>query len=93
MIIAPILVPLSFYIFMYLSPLYNPQDIYKEDEQRPPSYKEFQLTNPYFCESCSNYTSHLMKQCENCGAENSLRRITKKDYKQYLRSHKKLFKG
>lgn len=92
MIIAPILVP-GFYIFMYLSPLYNPQDIYNEDEQSPPSYKEFQLTNPYFCESCSNYTSHLMKHCENCGAENSLRDITKKDYKQYLKSHRKLFKA
>ncbi|MFW9785329.1 MAG: hypothetical protein ACFFFB_23820 [Candidatus Heimdallarchaeota archaeon] len=92
MIIAPIIVPLTWFIYTSLSPLLD-FALLREDEQRPPSYKEFQLTNPYFCESCSNYTSHLMKYCENCGAENSLRNITKKDNKQYLKSHKKLFKA
>ncbi|MFX1401951.1 MAG: hypothetical protein ACFE8V_11990 [Promethearchaeota archaeon] len=91
MIIGPILIPFCFYLSLSL--IGGFQEVYREDEQRPPSYKEFQLTNPYFCESCSNYTIHLMKHCENCGAENSLRNITKKDYKQYLRSHKKLFQA
>ena len=79
---APILVPLLLAI-CYLYALFTGVNTltYREDEQPPLTYKEFQATNPYFCENCSDYTSHLMQLCENCGVENSLRRTTKKDYK------------
>ncbi|MFX1558718.1 MAG: hypothetical protein ACFFC9_15810, partial [Promethearchaeota archaeon] len=56
----------------------------KVNEQRSVSYKQFQLANPYFCENCSNYSSFMGQNCENCGAENSLRKTTKQEYKQYL---------
>lgn len=92
MIAAPIVVPLTWFIYTSLSPLLD-FALLREDEQRQLIYKEFELTNPYFCETCSNYTSHLMEHCENCGAKNSLRKATKKDYKGYLKKHKHLFKA
>ncbi|MFX1481539.1 MAG: hypothetical protein ACFFCI_25955 [Promethearchaeota archaeon] len=89
MIGAPVIVPVSYYVYTS----FEGTPLSKEDEQRPLTYKEFLVTNPYFCGRCSNYTSYMLQHCENCGAENSLRKTAKKDYKQYLKKHSYLFKA
>ncbi|MFW9938343.1 MAG: hypothetical protein ACFFD5_11890 [Candidatus Thorarchaeota archaeon] len=87
MIAIPIAIPLSV-LLRWLSPLASYESsISKVIEQRSVSYKKFQLANPYFCESCSKYSSFMGTLCENCGAENSLRKTTKKEYKQYLQKY------
>ena len=82
MVAIPIAIPGSMLIAYLLNeePLFN-------IEQPSLTYKEFQLANPYFCERCSKYTNFMMQQCENCGAENSLRKTIKKDYNQYRLKH------
>lgn len=85
MVVIPIAILLTYFL-VELNPFLN-QNIGSPIEQRPLTYKEFQLANPYFCESCSKYTSFMKQQCENCGAENSLRKTIKKDYNQYRLKH------
>lgn len=46
--------------------------------------KLFKKTYPYVCDSCGEFTHTLTEYCEKCGEKNSLRKATKKDYKEII---------
>jgi len=48
----------------------------------------FQTAFPFVCISCRKFHWEMRKICENCGFENTLRRTTKKDYKEEMKKRK-----
>jgi hypothetical protein len=56
-----------------------------------PNQAEFIKAQPYFCEICKTFLTTLREKCENCGANNNLRKATKQDYEQYVKQSKLLF--
>ncbi|MFX0059610.1 MAG: hypothetical protein ACFE85_17590 [Candidatus Hodarchaeota archaeon] len=82
--ILMLVIPIAVTLTGLLAILIESFSISTEIEHQPLKYKDFKLANPYFCENCSKYTSFMGVLCENCGAEKSLRKATKADYKQYL---------
>jgi uncharacterized OB-fold protein len=44
-------------------------------------YKLWKKTFPYMCNSCGAFLHTRAKMCERCGKEDSLKPITKLDYK------------
>jgi len=51
-------------------------------------WEYFQRSFPFICENCDEFTWEMRVICENCGSENTLRRITKKDYKEEMKRRK-----
>ena len=43
-------------------------------------WKTFRATYPYLCTNCGKLSNMEREFCENCGAKDSLREITKEDY-------------
>jgi predicted amidophosphoribosyltransferase len=48
--------------------------------------KAFLKTQPYICVKCKKFTDRLRYYCENCGNKKSLRKATKDDFIQYVKS-------
>ncbi|MHA1239772.1 MAG: hypothetical protein ACTSQU_03160 [Promethearchaeota archaeon] len=48
-------------------------------------WKLFQKSFPHVCDKCGALANTERKYCENCGAQNSLKRVTKEDYAKYLK--------
>lgn len=40
---------------------------------------------PFICAKCNTFTDTLREYCENCGAKDSLRKATKKDYDRFIK--------
>ncbi len=47
-------------------------------------WKIFIKTFPHVCKECAALSNAFREYCETCGAQDSLRRVTKKDYAEYL---------
>ncbi|MFX0000069.1 MAG: zinc ribbon domain-containing protein [Candidatus Hodarchaeota archaeon] len=43
----------------------------------------FKRTYPYVCDSCGYFHWEKKLFCEGCGSKNTVRKITKKDWKRY----------
>ena len=48
-------------------------------------WKIFQKSFPLVCDKCGTLANMEREYCENCGAQNSLKRVTKEDYEKYLK--------
>jgi hypothetical protein len=81
MIAIIIAIPVTIILVSVLDALFQPT--FKEYDSRA-TQVEFLQAQPYFCETCKTFLTTLRETCENCGAKNSLRKATKKDYKQYI---------
>jgi len=85
MIAIIIAIPVTIILVSVLDALFQPT--FKEYDSRA-TQVEFLQAQPYFCETCKTFLATLREMCENCGAKNSLRKATKKDYKQYIEQSK-----
>lgn len=45
------------------------------------SYNIFKKSFPYICAECKSLLHEYVEICEHCGRKDTLKRITKKDYK------------
>ena len=81
MISIIIAIPITIILVSLLDAIFKPS--YKEYESRA-AQEDFLQAQPYFCETCNTFLTTFREICENCGAINSLRKATKKDYKQYI---------
>jgi rRNA maturation endonuclease Nob1 len=45
--------------------------------------KLFKKSFPYICDKCGKFAHTEFDYCDKCGAENSLRKATKQDYKKH----------
>jgi len=48
----------------------------------------FQTAFPAVCEKCGSFLWEMRKICEHCGSIDTLRRTTKKDYKEEMKKRK-----
>ena len=80
MIAIIIAIPITIILVSILDAFFQPK--YKEYDSRA-NQAEFSKAQPYFCETCKTFLTTFREFCENCGANNSLRKATKKDYEQY----------
>ena len=57
------------------------------DYQRPlvQDRRVFLEHQPFICAKCNAFTDTLREYCENCGAKDSLRKATKKDYDRFIK--------
>ena len=81
MIAIIIAIPITIIIVSILEGLFQPT--FKEYDSQA-NQAEFLKAQPYFCEICKTFLIAFRETCENCGASNSLRKSTKKDYEQYI---------
>ena len=54
------------------------------------SYKLWKKSFPYICSGCGAFLHAFAEICERCGKEDSLRAITKLDYKTKYKKVKEL---
>ena len=47
-------------------------------------WKLFRISFPKVCSKCGGLANMEREYCESCGAQNSLREVTKEDYHKYL---------
>ncbi len=47
-------------------------------------WKLFRISFPCVCNKCGVLSNEEREYCENCGAQDSFRNVTKEDYEVYL---------
>lgn len=47
-------------------------------------WKVFRMSFPHVCNKCGALANMEREYCEVCGAQDSLRKVTKEDYEKYL---------
>ena len=51
-------------------------------------WKLFKKTFPHVCKECATLSNMFREYCESCGAQDSLRPVTKEDYVEYSSKNK-----
>lgn len=84
----PIVIPLG-YILILLDPLGMESipdrsvDIHKPLTQ---DRNAFLKAQPFFCDEYKRFTDTIREYCEYCGTKNSLRKATKRDFNQFIKT-------
>jgi hypothetical protein len=94
-IVLPFALPIAYFLYLLHPSLglkmfgasdpNSPVDVHKPLIQNRSAFLKAQ---PYFCTECKKFTDIMREYCEFCGTQNSLRKATKQDFNDYIKSER-----